>query len=77
MSYGLSMNTGWELGRSRPKGARADFVKMGYYPGGGGGGMTGWELDWVGKSQRGKVRGEAPEGGTPGGGAPRPQGKHT
>ena len=33
ISYGLSMNSGWELGRG--KGAREeDFVEMGYYPGG-------------------------------------------
>ena len=33
ISYGLGINTGWELGRG--KGAREeDFVEMGYYPGG-------------------------------------------
>ena len=33
ISYGLSMNTGWELGRV--KGARGEnFVEMGYYTGG-------------------------------------------
>ena len=75
LSLGLSMNTGWELGRG--KGAREeDIGEMGAMGWGslsrGGGGVTGGELD-LGEEPGGKSPGVGGwRGKTSGGKPPRP-----